>query len=142
MKNTVTIHTKSVNGGPFNCQPARTLEIEIGRVLCNDIVLPWESHAHNMRAWVIGNEFGACGVVWASHEQDAFDELCDAGLSGGLAIEEKDSDEETARLGNAGEPHDLTYAWIQEIAFDETRDVRLLCQFAEARGAGQTTLEK
>lgn len=67
MKNTVTLHTKPINDGPFNCQPARTLELELGRMLCNDIVLPWEPHLRNMRAWVIGNEFGAMGVVWAEH---------------------------------------------------------------------------
>ncbi len=82
------------------------------------------------------------GAVWADCEQDAFDELVDADLAGGILIDEADADEETARLGNAGEPCNMDYAWIQVVHLDTARDCKLLCRFAEARGANQTTLDK
>ena len=44
-----------------------------------------------------------------------------------------------AHLGNAGEPCDLTNVWIQ---LADLTDCRLLCAFAEARGAGEKNLEK
>lgn len=136
-----TLHLSPVNGGPFNCLPARSVELEDERILCNDVSLPWERHPHNMRLWVIGNEFGALGAVWASNEQDAFDELVDADLGDGLLIDEADADEECARLGNAGEPANLDNAWIQLVRLDPAQDCRLLCRFAEARGANQYTLD-
>lgn len=139
--NKITLHTAPVNGGPFNCLPARDIELTPERILANDVILPWERHPHGMKLWIIGNEFGALGAVWANHEQDAFDELIDSDLGGGLLIDEADADEETARLGNAGEPCDLTHAWIQAVAFDQSRDCQLLCRFAEARGQGSKTLD-
>ncbi len=81
------LHLTPVNCGPFNCLPAREVELEDERILCNDIILPFgEFNPHNVRLWVIGNEFGALGAVWASHEQDALDELVDADLGGGLLM--------------------------------------------------------
>lgn len=137
----ITLHTAPVNGGAFNCQPAREIELEPERVLCNDVRLPGESHPYNLRLWVIGNEFGALGAVWAACEQDALDELIDSGLGDGLLIEEEDADDETARLGNAGEPANLDNAWMQTVAFDPARDWKVLCKFAEARGACAKTLD-
>lgn len=141
-----TLHLKPVNGGPFNCLPAREVELSPEEILCNDIRLPGESHSGGMKLFVIGNEFGSLGAVWAEHAQDAFDELCDAGLSDGLACEEpepedEESEEEITRLGNHGEPHDLTNAWIQEVDFDPARDIAVLLKLAEARGMGATTLD-
>ncbi len=85
------------------------------------------------------------GAVWADCEQDAFDELVDADLGGGLLVADadadEDEDEECVRLGNAGEPANLDYAWIQLVHFDTARDCELLCRFAEARGANQDTLD-
>lgn len=136
-----TLHLSPVNGGPFNCLPARSVELENERILCNDVTFPWERHPHNMRLWVIGNEFGALGAVWASNEQDAFDELVDADLGNGLLIDEADADEECARLGNAGEPADLDNAWIQLVRLDPTQDCILIAKFSEARGACADTLD-
>lgn len=144
----ITLNMAPVNGGPFNCLPARAVELEAERVLCNDVVLPWERHPYNMRLWVIGNEFGALGAVWASNEQDALDELIDRDLGAALLIDEKDyaampedEREDVSHLGNAGEPCDLTNVWIQVVSFDKARDCELLCKFAEARGATQDTLD-
>lgn len=136
-----TLFLAPVNGGPFNCLPARSVELEPERILCNDIVLPWENHPHKVRLWVIGNEFGALGAVWADCEQDAFDELVDADLGQSLLVDEADADEECARLGNAGEPANLDNAWIQNVHWDKTRDCELLCRFAEARGSCADTLD-
>lgn len=131
-----------VNGGAFNCPPAREVELEPSRILCNDVILPWETfNPHSVRLWVIGNEFGALGAVWASDQQEAFDILVDAGLGDGLLIEEADADEDSARLGNASEPANLDHAWIQLVDLKSEGQTKLLCQFAEARGSQATTLD-
>ena len=140
-----TLHLSPVNGGPFNCRPANTIQLENERILCNDIIFQGEFNPHNTRLWVVGNEFGALGSVWASHEQDALDILCDAMLLAGLEIDEpttEEDDEDVTRLGNAGVPHDLTNAWIQLVEFVPSRDWQLLCRFAEARGACNDNLDK
>ena len=129
---------------------ALDVELDDSRILCNDVMLPHDrTNYHGVKLWVIGNEYGALCAVWASHEQDALDEACDAGLLGGLAIEESDvdSDEEDGRegvalLGNAGEPHDLTNAWMQTVRLDGAQDWELIARFAEARGACQDTLDR
>ena len=120
----------------------RIVELEAERILCNDIVLPGEHHPHNVRLWVIGNEYGALGAVWADCEQDALDELVDAGLGDGLLVDEKDA-EDCARLGNAGEPADLDSAWLAPVEWqwENGRDVALLLKLAEARGANVSTLD-
>lgn len=139
----ITLHLSPVNGGPFNCMPARAVELELKEILANDVALPGESSMSPFRLYVIGNEFGPCGAVWAENEQDAFDELCDAGLSAGLMVEPKTDDEreECTYLGNAGEPHCLDYAWIQTVEFVPERDWKLLCAFAEARGMNAANLD-
>lgn len=143
-----TLHLAPVDGGPFNCRPAFSVELEPERILCNDIVLPFESHPHRVRLWVIGNVYGAVGAVWASCEQDAIDELIDSGLGDCFLVSDEDQQtadeperEGWAHLGNAGEPCDLTDEWIQPVAWDLKRDCELLCRFAEARGANATTLD-
>lgn len=64
----ITLKTNAVNGGAFNCQPARTIEMEPERVLCNNVILPGEYNPHHVRLWIIGNEFGSMGAVWAGCE--------------------------------------------------------------------------
>jgi hypothetical protein len=143
MKTKLTLN--AVNGGPFNCLPSREIELENDRILCNDVHLPHcRINYHNVRLWVIGNEFGALCAVWASNEQDALDEACDAGLLAGLACEEPENedDDEVTRLGNAGEPHDLTYAWLQTVRLDGAQDWELIARFAEARGGCADTLDR
>lgn len=143
----VILHTAPHNGGPFNCLPAHAWELPPERVLCNDIVLPGENHPHRVGLWVVWNEFGALGAVWAGDEQDALDELVDAGLGEALLVDEEtvakatpEERDEWACLGNAGEPADLTYANLVRVCFDKARDFDVLMAFAEARGDGRTTL--
>jgi hypothetical protein len=133
---------------------AQTLDMKPEEILTNDVTFPWEHHHHTTRLWIIGNEFGAIAAVWASCEQYALDEACDAGLTAGLSTstteeeldamteEERDEWEETiTRLGNAGEPHDLTYLWMQEADLHET-PVQTIAALAEARGAMASDLSE
>ena len=92
-----------IDGGPFNCAPAREVELDLERIRCNNPHLPGEYNPHNVRLFVVGNEFGAMGAVWAQ-ESDALDELVDADLGGRILIDETDADDDSPRLGNAGEP--------------------------------------
>jgi hypothetical protein len=134
------LHLKQ--SGPF-AGNVPIVELEDDCIALNNIVFAWETNPHGVRLWVIGNEYGALGAVWADCEQDALDELVDQNLGAGLAIEEKDADDETALLGNAGEPHDLTYAWIAEVDLTDTQKCfGLYMKLAEARGAGYDFLSK
>lgn len=144
MKTTLSLN--ALNGGAFRCLPAREVELEDSRILCNDVMLPHDrTNYHGVKLWVIGNEYGVLCAVWASHEQDALDEACDAGLLDGLACDEpaeNEEQDEVTRLGNAGEPHDLTNAWIQTVRLNGPEDWELIARFAEARGANQNTLDR
>lgn len=141
MKTKLTLNAR--NGGPFNCAPGREIELDDERILCNDVYLPHDTvQMRSSYLWVIGNEYGCLCAVWAAHEQDAMDAACDAGLLGGLAIEEADANEDTARLGNAGEPHDLSNAWMQTVRLNGPDDWELIARFAEARGEGAETLAR
>ena len=135
-----TLHLQAWNRGPFNCLPARPVELEDERILTNDVVLNGEFNPHGVKLWAIGNEFGAVAAVWASCEQDALDVMIDTGLGESFIIPETDMDDECARLGNAGIACNLDHAWMQTVGFEPARDWRLLCRFAEARGAGQKSL--
>jgi hypothetical protein len=99
----------------------------------DDVVNPDEYIAnggfnpHHIRPWLIGNEFGVLGIVYASHEQDAMDELADAGkLDGHLVKMEEttvgengetldDCGAELTHLGNAGEPFNIDNVWMREL---------------------------
>jgi hypothetical protein len=113
-------------------------------VLCNDVTFADERHPYNVRAFVIGNEYGALCLVWAAHDQEALDVACDEGLIDGLSLdaetvkerEEKYDGEGVMRLGNASEPFDSEHAWIDEITLTPAQDRR----FAEARGAAVAKL--
>lgn len=146
MKTTLTLN--AVNGGPFDCFPGREVELANDRILCNNVMLPHDRcNPRGVCLLVIGNEFGPLCAVWADCEQDALDTACDAGLLAGLACDEPtnpDSDEgvDFVRLGNAGGPHDLAYAWIQTVRLDGAKDWELIARFAEARGACADTLDR
>ena len=114
-------------------------DIDDKDVLINNAVLPQEFNPHNVRLWIIGHEFGAILAVWANCEQDAFDEMLDAGYEQFL-VENPEEDQEYCYLGNAGEPCNLDYAWIEPVEFDLVRDYRTLIALAEARGSGQSVL--
>ncbi len=132
----------SHDGGPFNCLPAREIELDTDRILCNDITFPWEYNPHRVSLWVVGNEFGVLGAAWGN-EQDALDEIADADLMVCQANDDEHAEHgeecECAFLGNASEPYDLTNVWMQRVDVN-AMDKRDLCTLAECRGAGQTTV--
>jgi len=119
------------------------MEVDADRILCNDIVLPCDAdYKQKTKLWVIWNEFGPMGAVWAGSDQDALNLLVDSDLAQGILVDEdtlkgmdEESKEELATLGNAGEYCDLTYAGLESVAFKPERDWKLMCRFAEARGA-------
>jgi hypothetical protein len=145
-----TLHTPAVDGGPFHCRPAGEWELDEDRILCNDIRLPSDrTNYRNVRLWVVGNEFGPLCAVWASCEQDALDAMVDEGMGNSFLVDINDvcaatdeQREEWAQLGNAGEYADLTHCWLSPVELRGDRDLELVVAFAEARGAGQTTLFK
>lgn len=120
----------SVSGNEIECKDE---EFKL-----NDVIFPWEYNPHNVRPWVITSLYGVCGVVWGSCEQDALDALCDEGLSNAFLVDEET--EETAGLGNASEPHDLTNCHIENVRLDEKQDCRLIAKIAEQRGARADSL--
>ncbi len=139
-----TLHLKAQNGGPFNCRPAMTVELEDEKILTNDVSFPWETRGGKQSLYVIGHEFGPIAAVWAEHTQEALDILCDEGLSDCFMEENQEQNNEDgalAHLGNAGELHDLTNVWIGEVDFQPERDWKLLMRFAEARGGNYETLD-
>lgn len=142
MKSKVTIHTLPVNAGPFNCRPAMTHEIEADRIAGCPIFFPWEGRHGADNLYVICNEFGAMGAVWADNEQDALDELIDANLGGGIEIDEpedisEDEMDGISRAGNDGRAVNLDHCTILVADFKPERDWELLCAFHEMRGSGQ-----
>jgi hypothetical protein len=136
-----------LNGGAFNCLPAREISLDDEKILCNNVIMPWGFNPHSVRLWVIGNEFGALCAVWADCEQDALDEAVDANFLDSLQVDAdafaqmtEDEQDGFARLGNASEPFDLANVWIQPSRLSEKEDCQLLCALSYASGAGQTTL--
>lgn len=152
MKYTLTLRQSA----PFAQNP-RFAELEGEKITLNNVILP---HAidpenafnpHNVRLWVIGHEFGAICAVWASHEQDAFDEACDAGMIEYLQVPEADvqayraenageDDPEWAACGNASEPHDLAHAWCGPVEFEAARDIHLIVAIVREVNTGKDTL--
>lgn len=120
-------------------------ELDDKNILVNDTpVLPGESHPRNMRLWVIGHEFGPIVALWATNEQDALDEMLDKNYEHFLVAPEDydpEREDDYARLGNASEPCDLTYAWLEPLTLEKERDFALCMKFAEARGAGHDNLD-
>lgn len=121
-------------------------------ILANDVTFPWEGHPHHMTAWLFGipisNAIYGAYVVWASHEQDAMDELADSGLLDQYQVDEDELkkmtqdeiDNDFVALGNASEPFDLQNGHIEKVKF-ATVPLELMCMWAEARGQGKKTLE-
>lgn len=90
--------------------------LRASRVQRND--MPVDEHL-----WIIGCAHGPSGAVWAKTEDEAFDALADAGLSGAFRIDESDDvGERVARIGNYGDLHDLSDAWIERVLLDPDAD--------------------
>ena len=115
-------------------------------ILLNDVTMPGDYNPNNVRLWVIGHEYGPICAVWAANEQDALDEMLDQGYEQFLVADE-DFDEALdregvyAHSGSAGEPCDLSYAWIKPIVLDEKRDFHVLLDMYLGVYLGQKTLE-
>lgn len=145
-----TLHLASVDRGPFNCAPARLIELDAERIRmdCADGTPKIHPEDHgNAALFVVGNEYGAMGAVWCLHDGDAIDALVDADLAGGILLDEDyvakmadDEREDVHYAGNGGEPVGLDYAWIQRVSLDGARDWRLIAAMAEARGANHDKL--
>ena len=128
------------------------IEVAIDRVACNNVIFPWEFNPHNVRLWVICNEYGPMGAVWADNEGDAIDELVDNDLAGGILLDDEylttltdDEREDVAHIGNAGEAADLTncrmFSVDLEATFKLEQGLITLAKFAEARGNSAQTLD-
>ena len=141
--NKIQIHLQAKDGGPFNCAPARSVDLDPEAILLNDVVFPWENHPHGMGAFVIGHEFGAVALAWGNCLQDALDEACDAGLMESFLIDSPDSDDEESgtHLGNEGTLHNLDNSWVQEVDLAKC-EAKTLCAMAEGRGACADTLDE
>ena len=133
-------------------QNPESCELEVAQIRCNDVMLPAAfdaSSAYNpqkIRLWVVGHVFGAVHAVFASHEQNALDELANCGaldfcqVADGLS-ENEENDDTFCRLGNAGEPFDLSDFWMGEVVFEAARDIKLIVALARASEAGADYLD-
>lgn len=128
------------------------IEVPIDRVVCNDVVFPWEFNPNHVRLWVICNECGPMGAVWAGNESDALDELVENDLAQGILVDDEylatltdDEREGLSYHGNAGEAADLTncrmFSVDLEATFKLEKGLVTLAKFAEARGNGAQTLD-
>lgn len=114
--------------------PKTYLDLPPERILTNDVTFAWEYNPHNIRLWLIGNEYGPIVALWAGNEQDSLDEMLDKGFEHFL-VKDPEPDPEGTRytyLGNAGEPCDLTYAWLKPILVEEMGP-ELAVKLAQAR---------
>ena len=134
-------------GFPFAYNP-RNVELPGDKILTNNVILPRHIdvantyNPHNVRLLVIGNEFGALCAVWASHEQEAFDEACDAGMLDCLMAENQDyEDDSLTALGNASELFDLAHAWIAPVEWQAERDIKLILAMVRAVENQEDTLD-
>jgi len=124
---------------------AYTVDLDPEKILANNVIFEGEYNPHNVRLWLISNEYGPVAATWADCGQDAIDEATDAGLMGAFLLENEDVDEATMEageysfIGNAGEPADLTNCGIEAIDLSK-QSIKLLLAFAEARGACVETL--
>ena len=121
-------------------------ELAENDILLNNVTMPGDYNPNNVRLWVIGHEYGPICAVWAPNEQEALDEMLDQGYLQFLVADEDfnetlDEQGHYAYLGNAGEPCDLSYAWIKPIVLDEKRDFRLLLDMYLGAYLGRKTLE-
>ncbi len=116
------------------------------RILTNDVTFSHEYNPHNIRPWVIFNEFGAICLSWAGCEQYALDEAFNAGKLDSFLVESDDIDEKLLHdgfytcLGDADEITDLSRCSIKEIDLN-SQDIKFIIALAEARGAGYDNLE-
>jgi len=131
---------------PFASAP-RTVDVESDLICPDEAQFPAsidptnQYNPHNVRAFVIGHEFGALCMVFSSNAQDAMDEACNKGFIDRLMSEEQDYDDESLTpLGNAGELFDLSMAWCGKVEWDAARDIGLIVAIVRAHAAGEDCL--
>lgn len=132
---------------PF-AQSLALATLDASKVLCNDVMLPRDYdeagsyNPHNLGLYVIGHELGPICAVWAGNDQAALDNAVDADMLDCLLVEGDDAEnEDYARLGNAGEPFDLSYTWVARVEWDAARDIKTLVKFARASESGADNLD-
>jgi len=117
-------HTIKTSHGEF--------EFDSSRVVNPESYIPNGGfNPHNVHPFLIHNEFGVLGVVYAESLQDALDEMVDADKLDSCLVSDEDyreaeaegREDEYARLGNAGEPFDLTYIGAVELPNAQYGDV-------------------
>lgn len=132
-------------------------------IICNDVMLPSELdeagrfNPHNIRLWLIGHMHGPVCAIFASCEQDALDNACDANMLECFMLSDDETqayyaecDENTGEhpegihytpLGNASELHNLDDCWMAEVDFKAERDILLIVKLARASEGGHDTLD-
>lgn len=106
------------------------LSLDADRILCNDVVLPGDTNPHKVGLWLIEGVYGPVAAVWASNEQDALDEAVDSDLMDAYLLSDEDAADRTkgsgdeteenfARLGNAGEPFDLDDVGMRRLSWKD-----------------------
>lgn len=68
-----------------------------------------------MKAYAIYNEFGILAIAIGGHESEALDNAVDNDCLDSCLVDEPEADDDHCRLGNAGEPFDLSYINIFEL---------------------------
>jgi len=106
---------------------------------------------YNVRLWLIGHCHGPVCAIWASHEQEALDNACDANMLECFLMPEEDIAECIADgndpyeihtgLGNASELHNLDDCWMAEVDMQAGRDIQLIVKLARASEGGHGTLD-
>ena len=75
---------------------------------------PGHYNPHRVRPWLIHNEYGVLGVVFAPDLTEALDLLADDGRMD--CQREDDTECELVHLGNDGATYDLTYVGYDEVS--------------------------
>jgi hypothetical protein len=112
----MTKHTIQTHQGEFSFDSSQTVNSE-------SYIPTGEFNPHNTRPFLVHNEFGVLGVVYASSLQDALDEMVDSDKLDSCLVSDEDYAEadkegyadDYASLGNASEPFDLTYIGFVEL---------------------------
>jgi hypothetical protein len=81
----------------------------------DDFVRPGSYNPHRVRGFILSHQFGLICIAYGSCLQDALDAAVDADRLDCLLITDPDDvNDETAYLGNASEPFDITYLHVAE----------------------------
>jgi hypothetical protein len=134
---------KKIKLYPYS-RDSQPVPVDADRILCNDVVFQGDPGAGNTKLWLCASLYGPMGAVWASNEEEALNELVDQGLADAILVDENNThleEEQITHLGNHGMPCDLSNVGCAPVIFIPERDWRLLCKFAEARGAGHDNLD-